>query len=1135
MIDCLQCGHGNREGRGFCGNCGRALSISCNVCDFLNDSQDRFCGGCGAILTAPSAASSAAPARVAEPSFEPPTAPVNPTRSQAENRQLTVMLCDVVNWTQLSQQLDGEDLREIIRACQDAWKIAISEMDGYVARYMGDGALVYFGYPVAHEADPERAIRAALGITEAMVGVAAAFDKHAGVEVKVRVGIATGPVVVGDLIGEEASLEKAVVGETPNLAARLESLAPPNGVVVSETTHRIVGGLFDYEDLGLRKLKGFDEPVRAWRVLGERSVDDRWEATHPDREVATLVGREEELEVLRRRWELARAGQGQVALLVGPPGIGKSRLTQALRTSLDADSFTLMRYYCTPYRQSSAFYPITSQIERAAGISRDDALDIKLDKLETLVKSTEPDYLAVVPLFANLLSIASEERYGPLKMSPQQQKERTFEAFERQLRGLAKSKPVLVIYEDLHWSDPSTQETIDRMIRGLAKTPAMVVLTFRPEFKAPWVDEAHVATITLNRLSEAYGEHIVRGLLGGRTLPPEVLEQIVRKADGIPLFVEEVTKTVLESEFLKIEGNRYIVDGPLPPMAVPSTLHDSLMARLDRLAPVRDVAQLGAVLGRQFSHSLIGAISRLDETALQLALDKLVEAELVYVQGTGPRAVYTFKHALVRDAAYGSMLRSRRRYLHGRVADALEAEFNERGEGSPEVIAYHLGQAGEAARAVHYLHESGKTAIRRSANREAAEHLSTGLVYLRELGDDAHTAQLEMEFQLALASSLTASRNYAAPEVEQAYLRAEELAERLDDRQRLFVVLRGLWNCYYVQARFDKAEQQNEKMLVLAERANEASYRLIAHQALGQTLIHIGKFGRALDAFEKGIKIADGIANLRYGRDSGVFCYAYGALALWCLGDTQGAVQWSDEAIERGKAMQRPFIYAQTLGFASLLYTLMRDVDKARARSAETIAVSEEFVFPYWLALAKIVQGWAQSEETAPAQGLAMMLAGLSSHEQTGAMAVHTWFLALLAERQAQGGEIEQALGSLNRALEEVEGTGEKMWAAEIWRLRGEFEAQLSDAPNALQTADASLAQALNIAQAQGAKAWSLRISNSLARLRSAQGQSDEATALLSAAVAQFPENQGTPDLLEARALLEDAGQTSAIPPPSAV
>ena len=853
---------------------------------------------------------------------------------------------------------------------------------------------------------------------------------------------------------------------------------------------------------------------------GERLVEDPWAAAHAGKDITPLVGREHELNLLGTRWEQVRSGEGQVASIVGQPGIGKSRLIQALREIAQAQDCTLMRYYCTPYYQTTTLYPMVAQLERAADFAREDSPERKADKLRALLGEAHVEPPVRTVLFGGLMALPVEARFGTLNLSPQQQREQTYEAFEQHLYNLASEKPVLAVFEDFQWADPTTVELLERIVDRLYAHAVLLIVTYRPEVQPPWVDEPNVTTITLNRLNQISGTAIVQKVLRGKALPDEVLEQIIRKADGIPLFVEEVTKTVLESGFLREEDDAYVIDGPLPPMAVPSTLHDSLMARLDRLAPVRDVAQLGAVLGRQFTFPLLSAVVRIGERELSNALDRLVEAELIYVRGSGDNATYTFKHALVRDAAYGSMLRSRRRYMHGLVANALERQFSEQVANEPQVLAHHLAEAGEAKRAIHFLQEAGRQASRRSANQEAASHLTRGLELLCQLEDTAEHAEKELELQIALGTSLTAGRNYAAPEVEEAFLRAEALAVRLGDRQRQFVTLRGLWNCYYVQAKFDKAEAQCHKLLALAESEGQPNYEVIGRQALGQTLTHAGRFESALAAFHRGIELAESHPDAGYGRDAPVYCYAYGALAKWCTGERQEAIEWSDKALRQSQALERPFLQTQILGFAALLYLLMKDVGQSKVYAGSTIEIAEEYIFPYWSDLARVVQGWALCVEGNHAQGIAQMEAGMEGHHSFGALAVRTWFLALLAEVRAAHGEIEVALGLLNQGIKLVADTGENLWASELWRLKGVFEAQLSqDDKSPGLRAEGSLTKALNIARSQNARAWIVRTSNSVCRFLSEQGRQEEARTLLARTLAEVSEDDGDTDLADSMAL----------------
>jgi predicted ATPase len=575
-------------------------------------------------------------------------------------------------------------------------------------------------------------------------------------------------VVVGDLIGEGASREEAVVGETPNLAARLQALAAPDSVVIAPGTHRLVGGLFELEDLGMHRLKGLAEPVRAWRVAGASAAESRFEALHGGTGLTPLVGRKQELALLLDRWQQAKEGEGQVVLLSGEPGVGKSRLVRALRERLAGEPYVPLSHYCSSFHQTSALYPMIGLLERAAGFAHDDPPGRKLDRLEALLARATEDVSEAAPLLAALLAIDAGDRYPPLAFSPQRQKERTFQALLDQLEGLAARQPVLAVYEDLHWSDPTTLELLELVIERVQRLPVLAIVTFRPEFTPPWRGRPHTTGLTLSRLSRRRGAALVAELTGGKGLPPEVLEQIVARTDGVPLFVEELTKAVLESGLLREEAERYVLTGPLPPLAIPATLHDSLLARLGRLAPVKEVAQIGAVIGREFSHGLLAAVAPLGDNGLKDALDQLVQAELVFRRGTAPEAVYSFKHALVRDAAYQSLLRSRRQQLHARIAQVLEERFPETVAAEPELLAQHCAEAGLAERAVEYWQQAGQRALTRSAMAEPIAHLTKGLEMLERLPAGPERHGRELSLQLALGSVLMSTRGFAAPETGRA-------------------------------------------------------------------------------------------------------------------------------------------------------------------------------------------------------------------------------------------------------------------------------------------------------------------------------------------------------------------------------
>jgi class 3 adenylate cyclase len=699
-MECPSCRADIPEESKFCDACGAALPGRCPSCGAAIRSGAKFCPACGKRLTASDRDPSAA---------TPAASHIVSGGASAERRQLTVMFCDLVNSTVLSARLDPEDMRDVLRVYHDGCASIVARFQGFVAKYMGDGVLVYFGYPHAHEDDAERAVHAGLALVEA-IG-AAALPLPGELKLQMRVGIATGLVVVGDLIGSGAAQEEAVVGETPNLAARLQGLATPNSVVIAADTRRLTGGLFEYRDLGAATLKGFANPVRAWQVVGPSTIESRFEALHPASTTTPLIGRDEELDLLMRRWQQVKDGDGRVVLLSGEPGIGKSRVTEAIEERLSREPHFRLRFFCSPHHGETALHPVASQLEHAAGFERDDNAERRLGKLEAILAPSTRNMKQATALLADLLSIGSD-RYPPLNLDPQRRKEGTLEALFAQLAGLAAARPVLMVFEDVHWIDPISLELLELAVERISSLRVLLIMTFRPEFQSPWTGDAHVTTLALNRLGRQHGAELVKRLTGNKQLPSAILDQITAHADGVPLFVEELTKAVLESDLLRDAGDQYVLTGPVPPLAIPTTLHASLMARLDRLAPIREVAQIGAAIGREFSYELLAALVPLTESTLQEAVERLVRSELVFCRGRPPSATYTFKHALIRDAAYATLLRSRRQELHARIAQVLEDRFPETVELHPEILAHHWSQAGLVEKAAFYagrtwLHADG--------------------------------------------------------------------------------------------------------------------------------------------------------------------------------------------------------------------------------------------------------------------------------------------------------------------------------------------------------------------------------------------------------------------------------------------
>ena len=780
------------------------------------------------LKAAPSAATSATP------------------QDAAERRQVTVMFSDLVGSTALAARMDPEDLREIISAYQKCVAETVGRFGGFVAKYLGDGVLIYFGYPHAHEDDAERAVRAALELIAA-VGALKAVSS-----LQTRVGIATGLVVVGDLIGTGSAQEQAVVGETPNLAARLQALAEPNAVVIAESTRKLLGNLFELQDLGTREVKGIAEPVRAYAPLRASSVESRFEALH-GAALTALVGREEELELLLRRWSRTKTGEGQVVLLSGEAGIGKSRLTAALLERLVGESHTRLRYFCSPQHTDSALYPVISQMERAAGFVHDDTAQTKLDKLDAVLAQTSTS-TADAALFAEMLSLPNDGRYPKLDVTPEQRRQRTLSALVSQMEALARQNAVLMIFEDAHWTDPTSLEAFGRVIDRIASLRVLLLVTFRPEFAPPWIGQSYVTAVTLNRLPKRAIDAMINGVVGNKLLSASIRHDIIERTDGIPLFVEEMTKAILEAES-EGEARRTAAAIPVTALAVPASLQASLMARLDRLGPAKEVAQIGAAIGREFSHALLSAVVSKPETELASALDRLVQAGLLFRQGVPPHATYLFKHALVQDAAYGTLLRSQRQQMHALIASILETRFAEIVVAQPEELARHCSEAKQVEKAVGYFLEAGRQSLQRSAMAEAAAHLRKGLEVLSQAPDGTARQESELHLQILLGRALIATKGYSAPEPGEAYVRARQLCEQLDKPQELGPILYGHFVFRCVRGELDQAEHYADDIRQFGETRKDKKWRQIGAACSGLICTSLGEFAAARMNYENALSL----------------------------------------------------------------------------------------------------------------------------------------------------------------------------------------------------------------------------------------------------------------------------------------
>jgi class 3 adenylate cyclase len=828
---------------------------------------------------------------------------------RAERRQVTVMFSDLVGSTVLSARMDPEDLREVISAYQNSVAETVGRFGGFVAKYMGDGALVYFGYPRAHEDDAERAVSAGLELVAAVSGL----KTHAALQT--RVGIATGLVVVGDLIGSGASQEQAIIGDTPNLAARLQGVAQPNSVVISEGTRKLLGSLFELEHLGPQELKGISGPTRAWAALRPASVEGRFDAMHASG-LTDLVGREEELDLLLRRWSRAKSGDGQVVLLSGEAGIGKSRLTAELLERLTTEPHTRLRYFCSPQHTDSVLYPVISQLERAARLAHDDTAQAKLDKLDTLLaQSSTPRENAV--LFAEMLSLPNDGRHPTLELTAQQRRQHTLEALRSQIEALAERSPVLMVFEDVHWADPTSLELFELIVERASRLPLLAIVTFRTEFVPPWVSHPQVTLISLNRLPRRLSAEMIAHVTGGKILPQEIADQITNRTDGVPLFIEELTKAVVESGLLVERGDLYLLTGPVTPLAIPTSLQASLLARLDHLAPARDVAQIAAALGRQFSHELLSAVAPMPRNQLDDALAQLVCAELIFRRGTPPDAEYTFKHSLVQDAAYGTLLRSRRQQLHARIAATLEVQFPEVVVTQPALLARHCAEAGLMEKAVAYWLKAGRQAMAGSAMTEAVAQLRKGLDVLAGLPDGPRRRQQELDLLLAIRPALAFTKGISAPDVGEAIARARALAEQLDQPEYVVRLSFGQWAFHLGRSEHKLALSFAEQIEKIAEARNDVRVQLRGHRANGMTRLHLGDFVAARALLEQCHGLADAHRGIGAGlaEDPYATMLAYLAVTLAHLGYIDQSRLRLEEAFTETRRLGHP----QTLAMCSLL------------------------------------------------------------------------------------------------------------------------------------------------------------------------------------------------------------------------
>ena len=1021
----------------------------------------------------------------------------------------------MVGSTSLARTLDPEDLNEITRSYYDLCSDAIRRFDGIIANYMGDGVMALFGYPRAHEDDAERAVHAGLSLVRALETSGVIIGRG----VSARVGIATGLVVVGPHGADPLTREKTVVGETPNFAAHLQAATEPNTVVISTATRRLVGDVFTLAEMELGSFKGADKPMIAWRVIGKKATPSRF-AAHVSN-LTGFVGRDQEIALLSDRWQLAIQGEGQVVLLAGEAGIGKSRIVETFRQLNTETPHNAIHCQCSPYHGDSALYPVITQFETAAGIAVDDLPTTRLEKLEALLQRSTDRSDDAIPLIAALLSIPTGDRYPPPDPDPQRRRERTLNALIGELEKLARQGPVLMILEDAHWADPTTLDLFSRTILRLPNLRVFLIVTYRTDFGIPW-DHPHVTTLVLNRLGRRYCKAMVELITQGKTLPSEVMEQIIAKTDGVPLFVEELTKTVLESGLLKEQADAWLLTGLLPPLAIPDTLQDSLMARLDRLSTVKEVAQIGATIGREFSLDLLAAVSAMPTTDLRDALAKLEAAELVFSRGP-PNASYIFKHALVQDAAYETLLKSKRQLLHARIASVLETRFAEVAQAQPEIVAHHYTNAGAAEIAVGWWHKAGELAIKRSANPEAVSHLSRAVEQVQLCPESRERDTNELAIRISLSGPLIATRGYVTSELANNYARASELCTKVGEDKSIFPVMYGQWVIPYVRGDMTTALKNSETFLRRAERQDDLGLLMMGHRIYGSSLVWRGDvlpgsqhLQRALSMFRA--PDHDQLAYV-FSQHPRTAALSHLSLALQHLGHLDQAMAAGWDAISQAKRIEHFNSIAYALCFVSLLIMLRRDVETLKRTAGELMQLASEHNASYWLLWAKPMRGWIIAQEGDIEAGIAQM------HESTAELQeqqANLWVpqtLLLEAEILGRAKRYQRAYQLLNEAQALIEPLDQRFYEAELHRVRGLI--MIADGTDP-QAGAANLDRAIDVARRQNARFLELRATVSRARLHLDQGLPHNARDLLMPIFTSFSEGLDTADLREARCLLNE-------------
>ncbi len=1065
---------------------GARRELNCRACGAAIARGARFCSRCGVAADA-----AGLPAGGRQP------------HSRTERRLITLVFCDVVDSTALAELLDPEDLTHIIGQFHRAVRSAMSEFDGFVARHMGDGTLTYFGYPEAHEDDAERAVRAALRALEIVSSLSIG-----GRSLQAHIGIATGLVVVGDIVGMGRDIDIDVAGATPNLAARLQNLAAPNAVVVADSTRRLVGDLIEWRDLGFMSVKGIAKPVRAWQAMGLHAVGSRFDAQH-EGALAPLLGREAEMARMRAAWDDAREGRGRVVLVGGEAGIGKSRLAMEMLDGLRGDNHARLRYYSSPHRLHSPLHPFIQQLEHIAGFAREDGPQEKLAKLEHT--------LPVIPardlqLIAEMLLISTAGRFPVLQLGPQKRRELQMEALLSVVDIVCARQPLVMLFEDAHWSDESSRDLLGRLAVRCAELRLLLLVTARPEFDPPWSALPHVARLSLGPLSAGDSVALAGWVAAGRPLSAHVAGDIFSRSDGIPLYIEELTQSVIESG----------LENPSSDGTVPTSLQASLQARLDRLGKARDIAEVAACIGREFPGALLAAVANRAPAEMDQALHQLVEASLILPR-SGPGQdgeSLVFRHALLRDVAYRSMVREKRRALHALIAQALEGHFPERVAAQPDLMAHHCAEGGLFEKAVGHWFLAGVQAMRRSAMTEALVYLRRGLDTLKDLPAGAPTLKLELQLTIALGQAQIATQGYAVDSTRETFERARRLCEGLNDPPQLLSVLHGLWTNALMTADMVAARDQALTLLERGRTREDPLWLLMGHRFCGVTHHPLGAFPEAVGFLRRGITLYEPAQRATYASvtvdDPEIVMLTYLSWALMCMGELDEARACSARGLEKARGLGQVYSLAHALNGASFVALTIDSPEAGLARIDEMMPLLEEHGIAYYGAVGLLFKGWCLAAMGEAAQARVLLEQGMKAYRATGSRLYLAGFLRMTAESLARGTDKAAALEYIGESFALMKATRQHWDEAEIHRVRG----QLLLARGRREEALAELELACAIAGRQGAALWALRASCDLALLRAEGGAREQAHELLAPVCERFAGQSPLPDIARAHLLL---------------